>query len=95
VRDVAAAYVALLGKGTPGEAYNVASGKGVSLRDLFSRLAKIVGVEAIPETDPAFVRPADLSHLVGDASKLRAATGWQPRFVLDETLRDLVDAQAD
>ncbi|MFI5206499.1 MAG: NAD-dependent epimerase/dehydratase family protein [Gemmatimonadales bacterium] len=95
VRDVAAAYAALLEKGKPGEAYNVASGKGVTLRDLFARLAKVVGVDAIPETDPAFVRPADLPHLVGNASKLRATTGWQPKFSLDETLRDLVDAQAD
>ncbi len=95
VRDVAAAYAALLQKGKPGETYNVASGKGVTLRDLFMRLAKIVGVDAIPETDPAFVRPADLTHLVGDATKLRTATGWRPKFSLDETLRDLVDAQAD
>jgi GDP-4-dehydro-6-deoxy-D-mannose reductase len=95
VRDVAAAYAALLEKGKPGEAYNVASGKGVSLRDLFARLARVVGVDAIPETDPAFVRPSDLPYLVGDSAKLRSATGWQPKFSLDETLRDLVDAQAD
>ncbi|MFI5280947.1 MAG: NAD-dependent epimerase/dehydratase family protein [Gemmatimonadales bacterium] len=95
VRDVAAAYAALLQKGKPGEVYNVASGQAVTLRDLFTRLAKVVGVDAIPETDPAFMRAGDLMHLVGDAAKLRAATGWQPRFSLDETLRDLVDAQAD
>lgn len=95
VRDVAAAYAALLQKGKPGEAYNVASGRGVTLSDLFARLAKVVGVDAIPETDPAFMRSADLPHLVGDATKLRTTTGWQPKFTLDETLRDLVDAQAD
>ena len=95
VRDVAAAYVALLARGQARAVYNVASGKGVLLRELFDRLAAIIGVHAIPEADPAFVRAVDLPHLVGDASKLRAATGWQPTIPLEQTLRDLVDAQAD
>ena len=95
VRDVADAYLALLEKGAPGELYNVASGKGVSLQELFDRLAAIVGVQAIPEPDPEFMRPADIPVLVGDGSKLRARTGWSPRIPLDQTLRDLVNAQAD
>jgi GDP-4-dehydro-6-deoxy-D-mannose reductase len=95
VRDVAAAYVALLERGVPGEIYNVASGKGVSLQELFDRLAVIIGVDAIPEPDPEFMRPADIPVLVGDAAKLRAATGWEPRISLDQTLRDMADAQAD
>jgi len=95
VRDVVAAYLALLAKGTPGEVYNVASETGHSLEALLARLAAIVGVEAIAEPDPALVRPADIPHLVGDASKLRAATGWAPTIPLERTLRDVVDAQAD
>ncbi len=95
VRDVAAAYVALLARGTPGETYNVASGKGVSLHELFDRLAAILGVNAIPEPDPEFMRPADIPVLVGDSGKLRAATRWAPTIPLDQTLRDLADAQAD
>jgi len=95
VRDVAAAYVALLSRGQPGEVYNVATGKGVSLQELFDRLAAIVGVNAIAEPDPEFMRPADIPVLVGDGAKLRAGTGWSPQISLDQTLRDLVDAQAD
>jgi nucleoside-diphosphate-sugar epimerase len=95
VRDVAAAYVALLTQGKTGETYNVASGRGVLLRELFDRLAALVGLDAIPEADPAFLRAADVPYLVGDAAKLRAATGWQPAIPLETTLRDLVDAQAD
>ncbi len=94
VRDVAAAYLALIGRGAAGEAYNVASGKGISLQQLFDRLAEIIGVNAIPEPDPAFMRPADIPVLVGDSSKLRQASGWAPKIPLDQTLRDLIDAQA-
>jgi GDP-4-dehydro-6-deoxy-D-mannose reductase len=93
VRDVAAAYVTLLAAGRAGGTYNIASGAGVRLRDVFARLAAIVGVDAIAEVDASLMRPADLPVLVGDATRLRAA-GWTPAFALDTTLRDLVNAEA-
>ena len=43
------------------------------------------------ETDPARLRPNDVPDLVCDARRLREATGWQPRYRLEETLRDLLD----
>ena len=95
VGDVAEAYLALLARGVPGEAYNVASGEGVSLDELFRRLARHVGVAAVPVEDPALLRSADILHLVGDPSKLRAATGWQPTIALDRTLKEVADAEAD
>jgi GDP-4-dehydro-6-deoxy-D-mannose reductase len=41
------------------------------------------------------MRGVDLPYLVGDATKLAAATGWAPRHALDDILRDVLDAQAD
>jgi len=95
VRDVAAAYLAVLRSGVPGETYNVASGRGRALAEVFEALAAIIGVRVIPEPDAELMRPADIPELVGDASKLRSATGWAPSISFDQTLRDLVDAQAD
>jgi GDP-4-dehydro-6-deoxy-D-mannose reductase len=95
VDDVVDAYVRLLGQGAPGEVYNVASGEGISLGTLLERLAALIGVEPVAEVDHGLVRAADIPCLVGDALKLRSATGWAPRHTLDETLKDLVDAQAD
>ncbi len=95
VRDVAAAYLALLERGVPGEAYNVARGEGISLEDLFRRLNRLVGTRVIPEVDPALIRASDIPHLVGDSTKLREATGWEPAFSLDQTLQDLANAQTD
>ena len=95
VRDVVAAYLALLEHGAPGEAYNVARGEGVAIRELFERLARLLDakVEAVP--DPALTRGRDIPHLVGDPTKLERATGWRPTISLDETLRGVVDAEAD
>ena len=94
VRDVVAAYVALLTDGTPGETYNIARGEGFSLRDVFRQVAALIGVSAEPYSDAALARPNDIPYLVGDAAKLRRATGWTPTRTLEQTLRDMVNAQA-
>lgn len=95
VADVVDAYVRLLLAGTPGEVYNVSSGEPVVLKDLVLRLCMLAGWQPILEVDAADVRPDAVPHLVGDATKLRAATGWAPRRSLDETLQDVLDAQTD
>lgn len=94
VRDVVEAYVALLQRGTPGQVYNVASGTGVRLEDLFYRIAKQIGGHVEPVRDPSLARTVDIPHLVGSAEKLRAATGWAPRYTLDQTLQSMIDAEA-
>lgn len=92
VRDVVEAYLGLLAHGVPGETYNVGRGEGVTLRELFRRLADLIGARAEPVADPSLVRTADIAHLVGDSAKLRAITGWSPTITLDQTLREMVDA---
>jgi len=95
VRDTVSAYVALLTHGTPGETYNVARGEGIALRDLLGRLTQLLGARVKPETDPALLRAGDIPHLVGDSTRLREATGWTPAHSIDQTLQDMLDAQAD
>jgi GDP-4-dehydro-6-deoxy-D-mannose reductase len=95
VHDVVAAYAALLRQGEPGEAYNIARGEGLSVAELFERLAQLIGASARPAPDPSLRRASDIPHLVGDSTKLRRATGWAPSISLEQTLRRLVDAEAD
>jgi GDP-4-dehydro-6-deoxy-D-mannose reductase len=92
VQDVVDAYARLLMKGKAGEIYNVASGQGIALEDLLFKLAAMVGVRPIVEADPDLMRAADVPYLVGDATKLHAATGWSPRHSLDVTLQQVLDA---
>jgi GDP-4-dehydro-6-deoxy-D-mannose reductase len=42
------------------------------------------------ETDPARLRPSDNPVLIGDASKLRTLSGWEPRIPFDTMLEDLL-----
>lgn len=94
VRDVVAAYLLLLERGSPGTTYNVSRGEGTALTELFARIARIVGTDAAARPDPALMRRADLPFLVGDSTRLRQATGWAPAVSLDQTLQDMLDAQA-
>lgn len=94
VRDVARAYADLVERGAAGEVYNVASGTGVEVATLGARVLALVGADAILQPDPALVRPADVPMLVGDATKLRRATGWSPRFNLDSIIEELIRAAA-
>lgn len=91
VRDVAAAYVALLEHGVAGEAYNVCSGRAYPLRHLLDLLCEAARVQVRVTADAARLRPADLPILCGDPSKLRAASGWEPRFDMRAMLRDILE----
>jgi len=93
VRDVAAAIVGLLEKGEAGETYNIATGKGIALDDLFALVAAAVGVRAVAEADPKLMRPSDIPYLVGNPSKLTASTGWRAAIPFEQTLADLIASQ--
>jgi GDP-4-dehydro-6-deoxy-D-mannose reductase len=94
VCDVVDAYMLLLDRGTPRETYNVASAKGTSVRDLAERVLTRLGIAAEIAEDPALVRPSDMPMLIGDNSKLRAATGWSPSRTIDDIIDDLIHATA-
>ncbi|HEV7918066.1 MAG TPA: GDP-mannose 4,6-dehydratase [Solirubrobacterales bacterium] len=91
VRDVASAYVATAERGKSGAVYNVSSGVPLSMRALLEGLIEAFGVDATIETDPARVRAIDQPVFVGDPTRLKQDTGWEPAFSLDETLRALAD----
>jgi GDP-4-dehydro-6-deoxy-D-mannose reductase len=90
VRDVVRAYLLLLEKGEAGQAYNVCSGRGRRIREVLDALVASSSASVQLRLDPARLRPADVPAQVGDPSRLRAATGWEPRIPLEQSLRDLL-----
>jgi GDP-4-dehydro-6-deoxy-D-mannose reductase len=91
VRDVAQAYALVLEKGKPGEVYNVASGKGIKIKDMLDRLIALSKADVKIEKDPARMRPSDVELLIGSSEKFREVTGWIPKIPFDQTLKDLLD----
>jgi GDP-4-dehydro-6-deoxy-D-mannose reductase len=91
VRDVVAAYLALLARGASGETYNVCSGREVQLGDALAMLARLAGVQAEIATDPARLRPAEQRRMCGSHARITEATGWRPSIAFRDTLTQLLD----
>jgi GDP-4-dehydro-6-deoxy-D-mannose reductase len=90
VRDTVRAYALLMDRGTPGTVYNVSSGIARSIRDLLEAIVSRsrTRVDVVVESDR--LRPQDNPVVVGDSSRLRAATGWEPAISFDRMIDDLL-----
>ena len=91
VRDMVRAYWLAVNKAKPGEVYNICSGVGITIRELLDRLLALSTAKVTVETDPERLRPSDVEILLGDASKFKADTGWEPKVPFEQTLTDILD----
>lgn len=91
VRDIVRAYWLAARFGAPGAAYNVCSGRAVSIRDLLDHLLDLSTHPVDVRRDPDRMRPADIPLLIGDPGLLLEETGWKSEIPIEETLRDLLD----
>ena len=85
VRDVGRAYVRLLEQGHPGQAYNIASGRMIPVRDILDTLCDIAKLRPQVEIDPALFRPNE-NRPAYDTSRIFAHVGWKPEIPLRRTL---------
>ena len=77
--------------------YVIATGETHSVKDLVDVAFDQVGLDPAQHvrTDPKFMRPAEVEHLVGDATKARERLGWEPRTTFEEMIRLMVDADLE
>jgi GDP-4-dehydro-6-deoxy-D-mannose reductase len=91
VRDVVRAYEGLMRCGVPGVVYNVSTGVGRAVGEVLDALVTRSRVPLRIEVEPARLRSADIPVLVGDPTRLRHATGWQPTITFDRMIDDLLE----
>jgi len=91
VRDTVVAYYLALEKGKPGDVYNVATGKGYKISEMLDILLGFSKVKIQTRQDPKRMRPSDVELLLGDATKLRTETGWEPKYRFEQTMKDLLE----
>ena len=74
--------------------YVVATGIAHSVRNCVEVAFDHVGlrIEEHVVIDDALKRPAEVDHLIGDASKAQRELGWQPTTSFEELIRLMVDA---
>jgi GDPmannose 4,6-dehydratase len=79
------------------EDYVVAMGVSHSVRDLVATAFTHVGLnyERYVKLDPAFLRPAEVDHLIGDSSKARRELGWEPSVDFRGLVTMMVDADLE
>jgi GDP-4-dehydro-6-deoxy-D-mannose reductase len=91
VRDVVRAYALVARADFAGDVFNVASGVARPIQAVLDHLLCLTNVDVDVHEDPARLRPSDIPVLVGDATKLRQATGWQPEIAFERSLADTLD----
>jgi GDP-4-dehydro-6-deoxy-D-mannose reductase len=91
VRDVVEAYILATEKCIPGEAYNICSGRAVSIREMLDALLALTSAQVEIIADPERMRPSDTPVALGDFSKMQAVSGWSPSIAMEKTLTDLLD----
>jgi GDPmannose 4,6-dehydratase len=74
--------------------YVIASGQSHSVRQLVETAFGHAGLDwqKYVRIDPALLRPAEVDHLIGDASKARRVLGWKPSVSFEQLLGMMVDA---
>lgn len=91
VRDIARAYVGILERDVTDPVLNLCSARAVEGRAVVDLLFAVIGLR--PRVMAAPARNDDILFQSGDNSRLSAATGWEPRIALQQTIEDVVREQ--
>jgi len=91
--DYVRAMWLMLQQDTP-EDYVIATGEAHSVQELVEVAFGHVGLDwqKYVSVDPAFIRPAEVDHLIGDPSKAKARLGWTPSVDFKGLVTMMVDA---
>jgi GDPmannose 4,6-dehydratase len=79
------------------EDFVIATGTAHSVRECVEIAFDQAGiaVEGNLELDASLLRPAEVEHLIGDASKARRILGWEPQVDFEQLIRMMVDADLE
>jgi GDPmannose 4,6-dehydratase len=77
--------------------YVIATGVTHSVRQLVETAFEHAGLDwqKYVRIDPAFLRPAEVDHLIGDASKAKRLLGWEPSVSFEQLVAMMVNADID
>ena len=77
--------------------YVIATGESHSVRELVETAFGHAGLDwqKYVRIDPAFLRPAEVDHLIGDASKAVRVLGWTPSVTFPQLVGMMVDADIE
>ncbi len=79
--------------GIEGETFNLGTGKEISVGEVITLIAGILGKELMVEQDPERFRPdkSEVMRLLSDFSKAQESLGWSPQWTFEEGLKQTVE----
>ncbi|HDL04365.1 MAG: GDP-mannose 4,6-dehydratase [Candidatus Zixiibacteriota bacterium] len=77
--------------------YVIATGKSHSVKDFVETAFGYVDLDYhdYVVTDPRFVRPAEVDHLLGDASRAKKELGWEPEVSFEKLVQMMVNSDLE
>jgi GDPmannose 4,6-dehydratase len=77
--------------------YVISTGESHSVRELVDVAFQHAGLDPgkYVKLDPRFLRPAEVDHLIGDASKAKQVLGWKPEVDFRRLVTMMVDADME
>ena len=91
VRDMSEAYWILSELNDFGGVYNIGGTVPFSVGDLLQRLIDKAKCPIPTEQDAYLLRPSDITNQCPDTSKFLNATGWKPKYSLDDCVDFLLE----
>ena len=78
---------------TIGEEINIATGKEFSMEEVLRTIARLMDADVKWIIDKERIRPSksEVFRLLGDNTKIKKLTGWQPKVSLEEGLKKTIE----
>lgn len=81
------------------EDFVIATGQTHAVSEFVEKAFAVAGItdwqSKVVWHDPRYTRPAEVDHLIGDASKAKKILGWEPKTSFDELVRLMVEADLE
>lgn len=94
VKDIANGFITVgLHENTIGDVYNLGTGQEISIGDLAEKIIELTGKEVEIIEDTQRIRPekSEVERLLSNAEKAKKTTSWEPKYMLEEGLKETID----
>lgn len=94
VKDIANGFITVgLHENTIGDVYNLGTGQEISIGDLAEKIIELTEKEVEIIEDTQRIRPekSEVERLLSNAEKAKKTTGWEPKYMLEEGLKETID----
>jgi len=94
VKDIVNGFITVgLHENTIGNVYNLGTGQEISIGDLAEKIIELTGkkVEIIEDTQRIRPEKSEVERLLSNAEKAKKTTGWEPKYMLEEGLKETID----